>query len=75
MMNRELSSHCLCDKCSGDDCQEVEPIDPDKIRKDEREKVLDKLCKICPFLDERPETCENCVVETTRKELRKQENP
>ena len=36
----------------------------------ERDKVLDKLCKICPFLDERPETCENCVVETVRKELR-----
>jgi len=36
----------------------------------ERDKVLDKLCKICPFLDERPETCENCVVETVRKEHR-----
>jgi hypothetical protein len=42
-------------------------------RKEEREKVLDKLCKICPFLDERPETCENCVVETVRKELHMQE--
>jgi hypothetical protein len=40
------------------------------IRKDERDKMLDKLCKICPFLDERPEICENCVVETVRKELR-----
>jgi hypothetical protein len=38
----------------------------------ERDKVLDKLCKICPFLDERPETCENCVVEVVRKELRQQ---
>jgi hypothetical protein len=37
----------------------------------ERDMVLDKLCKICPFLDKRPETCENCVVETVRKELRK----
>ena len=41
----------------------------------ERDKVLDKLCKICPFLDERPETCENCVVETVRKELRQAGEP
>ena len=41
----------------------------------ERDKVLDKLCKICPFLDERPETCENCVVETVRKELRQAGSP
>jgi len=38
-----------------------------------QKEVLDKLCKICPFLDERPETCENCVVETVRKELRQKE--
>jgi hypothetical protein len=46
----------------------------DKMRKallEERDKVLDKLCKICPLLDERPESCENCVVESVRKELRK----
>jgi len=46
-----------------------------QIRKEERDKVLDKLCKICPFLDERPETCENCVVETVRKELRRAGEP
>jgi hypothetical protein len=40
----------------------------------EREKVLVKLCNICPFLDERPETCENYVVEATRKELRKSDD-
>ena len=46
-----------------------------RIRQAERDKVLDKLCKICPFLDERPETCENCVVETVRKELRQAGEP
>jgi hypothetical protein len=40
------------------------------IRKDEKEKVLDKLCKICPILDERPDDCVGCVVEMVRKELR-----
>ena len=35
-----------------------------------RDKVLNRLCEICPLLDERPDTCENCVVETVRKELR-----
>ena len=35
--------------------------------------VLDRLCKICPYLDERPDTCENCVVETVRKELQRAE--
>jgi hypothetical protein len=29
-----------------------------KTRRDARGKVLDELCKICPFLDERP--CSDC---------------
>lgn len=45
------------------------PYDPQA----EREKLLNKFCKICPHLDERPETCEDCVVETVRKELRQKE--
>jgi len=57
------------------------PILPDKIpeycplpvhhsSQTEREKVLDIMCKKCPLLDERPDICENCLVEATRKELR-----
>jgi hypothetical protein len=41
----ELSSHCLCDKCSGDDCGEVAEFDPEAIRKDEQRKILDRLDK------------------------------
>jgi hypothetical protein len=30
--------------------------------------TLDSLCKICPLLDERPDSCEGCVVGATRKQ-------
>ena len=53
-----------------DNRKDAEEVMTVMTHKSERDKVLDKLCKICPFLDERPETCENCVVETVRKELR-----
>ena len=45
-MRSELSSHCLCDKCSGDDCAEVaEFSDPTILCKTERDRVLDRLDK------------------------------
>jgi hypothetical protein len=39
---RELHTHCQCDFCTGEDCELIK-IDPDKIRKDERDRVLDIL--------------------------------
>jgi len=48
----------------------IECIHIKKELRAERDKVLNRLCEICPLLDERPDICENCVVETVRKELR-----
>ena len=31
--------------------------------------TLDKLCKICPLLDERPDSCEGCVVGSLRQSI------
>ena len=36
----------------------------------DRDKLLDEMCMRCPCLDWRPDNCENCLVETIRKEFR-----
>jgi len=38
----ELHPHCQCDVCTGDDC-EFTKIDPDAIKKEEREKITQSL--------------------------------
>ncbi len=52
---REPYAHCQCDNCSGADCgqdnpEECERMEKERdaaIRKEERERVLDELVKIC----------------------------
>ena len=40
MSRDEISDHCLCDKCSGDDCEGLKEMQERAIRKQERERVL-----------------------------------
>ena len=43
MSRDEISDHCLCDKCSGDDCEGLKEMQERAIRKQERERVLDNV--------------------------------
>jgi len=43
MSRDEISDHCLCDKCSGDDCEGLKEMQERAIRKQERERVLNVI--------------------------------
>jgi len=66
----EREPQCLCETCcmTVEQCrgQQLRQASPAPTEQDERDKVLDKICKICPLLDERPEICEECVVYSVR---------
>jgi hypothetical protein len=51
MSRDEISDHCLCDKCSGDDCEGLKEMQERAIRKQERELVLDELIDELPNVE------------------------
>jgi len=56
------------DELTDNDIERIRSRPLSEALKQERERLLKRACDKCPLLDERPETCENCLIESMRSE-------